>query len=478
MVCANCKREIPETAQVCPLCGCPVRTAGVPVSAFETDAGADAKAGQPPAASQASYPPQASYVHQQTGQTVQPSASGYGAPQFIPGRGVPGQPPTVPQAPYPPQASYVHQQTGQVFQPSAYGYGAPQFIPGGVMPGQPPKKRTAWIVFGIVAGILVVAGIALAGVLMWYNSPNQVFDRAMEVQDYAAAGAQLDLLRGYERSEAVEQFVTLAEDAYWSYNMDAASYEETEELLSELYDCCPEDEMREILDDLETLYSSKVNFETGELAQADGDYDIAIYHYDLVIMEDSLYDTAQERLEEVQEEYKDEIIKRAKELADKGQYLDACDTLLEGEEVLGADSDIDELWEEYYDKAWETEMDTYGLAPSGKYKTIEDLVNSDIMQEQLDSIMDEIITDGVGMDLSGQGNKLIYTFMFFEDFSDVDTDVLREALDAELDEMSSVFEGVAASLKDMVEVEDPTVVVKYVTSDGTLLCSREFRAAE
>ncbi len=423
MVCANCKREISEAARICPFCGCPVQTGGT----------------GNPAGAQAPY---------------------------------------APQTPYPPPTQYVPQQTGQAPQPPAYGYGAPQFIPGGGMPGQPPKKRTAWVVIGIVAGFLVAAGVVLASVLAWLNSPSQIFDRAMKAQDYAAAGAQLELLKGYERIEAVEEFADLANNACWDYNEGRASYEETKDLLDMLYSYCPEPDLENALDDLEVFYDSKMYFEAGKSAETAGNYPEAIWNYEQVIGEDSLYDTAQEKLEELRKQYKNQIVKKAKELADQGEYEAACDILLGGEEVLGTDSDIDELWEEYQDKAWETEMDSYGLAPSGKYKTMEAFVNSDLMQEQLDSILDEIASDGVEVQLSGQGNQLIYTFTLLEDFPGMDTAVLGVALDAALDEMGSVFESVAASLKDAVEVEDPVVVVEYVTSDGTLLCSREFRAAE
>lgn len=439
MICVNCKRELPEGTQFCPFCGAPAQSAGAPAVNCKADPGTGGAAGQPSA-----------------------------APRYVPQN---------PQSPYPQQGPYVQQRPGQAPQPPAYGYGtpaAPQFVPGGA-PGQPPKKKARWVVLGIAAAFLVVTGVVLASVLSWYNAPAQKFDRAMKAEDYAAAGAQLDAMDFYDRLEAVEEFVELANDACWDYNTGGASYEETEDLLNMLYGCCPEPDLKNVLDDLEILRESKADFEAGESAENAGDYPEAILKYGRVVEEDILYDEAQEKSEGIRERYRDEILQKAEELAGKGEYEAAADILLESMDILTEDDEVSDLWEEYQDKAWEAEMDAKGFAPSGKYKTVEDFVNSDVMQSQLSGMMESMASAGMSIEITGQGNKLIYTFVY-EDLYGVDQEFLGNALAEALESMSDTFESVAASLKEAVEVENPVVVVEYVTADGTVLCSREFAA--
>ena len=115
-----------------------------------------------------------------------------------------------------------------------------------------------------------------------------------------------------------------------------------------------------------------------------------------------------------------------------------------------------------------------GLNANGKFDTIDGFVNSDIVQSQLDSLKTSAEDSGMNITITGEGNKLIYTFTYGEG---TETDGLAEALEAALDTQASTFEGVAASLKEAVEVEDPIVVVLYADSEGNEIYSREFTAA-
>lgn len=115
-----------------------------------------------------------------------------------------------------------------------------------------------------------------------------------------------------------------------------------------------------------------------------------------------------------------------------------------------------------------------GLNANGKFDTIDGFVNSDIVQSQLDSLKTSAEDSGMNITITGEGNKLIYTFTYGEG---TDTEDLAEALEAALDTQASTFEGVAASLTEAVEVEDPIVVVVYADSEGNEIYSREFTAA-
>ena len=116
------------------------------------------------------------------------------------------------------------------------------------------------------------------------------------------------------------------------------------------------------------------------------------------------------------------------------------------------------------------------LPTSGKFATIDEFVNSSIMQSQIKTLKDSAGDSGMDdITLAGEGNKLIYTFTFAEG---TETEGMAEALEAALDTQASTFENVASSLKAAVEVEDPIVVVTYADSEGNEIYSREFTAAE
>ncbi len=113
------------------------------------------------------------------------------------------------------------------------------------------------------------------------------------------------------------------------------------------------------------------------------------------------------------------------------------------------------------------------FAGCGKYATVDEYVNSDAVQAELATVMEQMEGSGMQMDVYGDGNKLVYAYTY-----DVEIDaeqaapLLEEALAAEAD----TFEDVAASLKSAVDVENPTVVVTYLNPDGSVIYSAEFTA--
>ena len=50
-------------------------------------------------------------------------------------------------------------------------------------------------------------------------------------------------------------------------------------------------------------------------------------------------------------------------------------------------------------------------------------------------------------------------------------------MDGIADQMAPTFELIAETLKNVVEVDNPVLVVKYMDADGTELYSREFSSA-
>ncbi len=107
------------------------------------------------------------------------------------------------------------------------------------------------------------------------------------------------------------------------------------------------------------------------------------------------------------------------------------------------------------------------LNANGKYSTVEDFVNSDLMQGQLETIKSQL---GDISTVTGEGNKMIFTITY--DLGDRDAAVVSAAMD----KMAPAFEAMAGSLQDAVEAENPVIVVNYIAKDGTELYSREFSA--
>ena len=81
------------------------------------------------------------------------------------------------------------------------------------------------------------------------------------------------------------------------------------------------------------------------------------------------------------------------------------------------------------------------------------------------------------MELTGEGNQLIYNFIIEDpDISAImasDPSYLTDSLESQ----ASTFSSVAKSLSAAIDVEDPVVVVRYTGSDGTVLASQEYPAS-
>lgn len=110
----------------------------------------------------------------------------------------------------------------------------------------------------------------------------------------------------------------------------------------------------------------------------------------------------------------------------------------------------------------------------GKFSSVQSYVESEAVQSQLQDLFRSLEGSGMDMDVRGEDNKLIYEYTFNTDLGD--TDVIAASLEQALEANASTFESVAADLKEAVNVDNPVVVVRYMTGDGKELCSREFSA--
>ena len=111
---------------------------------------------------------------------------------------------------------------------------------------------------------------------------------------------------------------------------------------------------------------------------------------------------------------------------------------------------------------------------TGKFNSIEEYVNSDLLQNQLKGMLDSYKDAGIDIKLVGEGNKLIYLCTLSDEYASIDG--MAETLEEGLDDQASTYESIASTLKLAVNVEDPVVEVRYQTESGKVLCSREYSA--
>ena len=120
----------------------------------------------------------------------------------------------------------------------------------------------------------------------------------------------------------------------------------------------------------------------------------------------------------------------------------------------------------------EDSTDSSDLPASGKYATLEDFINSDIMQEQLQTQTATLEGSGLNVELAADGSKLIYNFTITDPNLTAALDVAT--LESTLNSQASVYESIASTIPLAVEIENPSVVVRYLDSTGAELLSKEF----
>ena len=109
---------------------------------------------------------------------------------------------------------------------------------------------------------------------------------------------------------------------------------------------------------------------------------------------------------------------------------------------------------------------------TGKFKSIAEYLNYPEVKQQIDTLIESMKSMGLNMKVTGEGNKLIYTYQYIQQAPAGTANALKDSLQTQ----AGTFEGVAASLKVAIDVSNPVVVVKYLNADGTLLLSQEFQA--
>lgn len=208
------------------------------------------------------------------------------------------------------------------------------------------KKWRIWVAAG--CAVLLLAGGG--GFLLWYQSDARQFERAMEKDAFADAQEFYAGLSSEEQQKADEKLTASAQEIYDLYNQEEISYEEAEEELTVLLENYPLEGIQDISDSLSSLHDSKQSFSQAEEAAAAGDYRSAIAFYQAVLESDSRYHSAQEKMQEAMEAYKNQVISQSRELLEAGDFDGAKTAMNEGLDLLKNDQDIQSLRQEISEK--------------------------------------------------------------------------------------------------------------------------------
>ena len=120
--------------------------------------------------------------------------------------------------------------------------------------------------------------------------------------------------------------------------------------------------------------------------------------------------------------------------------------------------------------------DTADDTAAGKFASIQEFIDSDMMQKELATQLESLEGTGSSMELTAEDNKLIYNFKI--DDPDLSAVMDTATLESTLDSQASTFESVAGVLPAAIDIENPVIVVRYLDSDGNELASREFAPSD
>ncbi len=103
------------------------------------------------------------------------------------------------------------------------------------------------------------------------------------------------------------------------------------------------------------------------------------------------------------------------------------------------------------------------------YDTVQEYAESDVIQESMNTLNESYKNQGLEVTITGEDNKLIYNYKYIEI---VNYEGLAEALAGAL--TLDMFDSVIASIKLVVDEENPVVVVRYIDANDEEIYSQEF----
>ena len=96
------------------------------------------------------------------------------------------------------------------------------------------------------------------------------------------------------------------------------------------------------------------------------------------------------------------------------------------------------------------------------YASVEEFVQSEEVQQQVQKASEQYQADG---------DKLVFTYAVS---TQIDAAATIPALEMEFDAQASSFTEVIQQMREQIDVENPSIVLRYVNADGSEILSREF----
>ena len=203
------------------------------------------------------------------------------------------------------------------------------------------------LVFGIILAILLVGGICIQG---QGDSVGKV-EKLLEEGDWdSAKTVYAESIQGDDKAEKKAETVLteLLDQTKTDYINQILDYSTAMDILEAIKEMNPEilhyDEVRAYI---EGLKQSRDAYNSGELMLESGLYVEAIRCLEQVCEEDANYANAQKKIETAKEDYRTNALKEAEGYRNEGKYLDAIYVLQDVLVVLGPDSEINKLLDEY-----------------------------------------------------------------------------------------------------------------------------------
>lgn len=126
-----------------------------------------------------------------------------------------------------------------------------------------------------------------------------------------------------------------------------------------------------------------------------------------------------------------------------------------------------------------TQATTKKPSSSKQYASIKDYVNDPTFQAAVKKEMAAYEGQGMSMTITGEGNKLVYTYKYTDKNLIDDNFTLEDAqeyFDDAIKSQESQFKSLCKQLTNYIDVDDPVVVLRYYDYDDTLIWEKEFKA--
>ena len=106
------------------------------------------------------------------------------------------------------------------------------------------------------------------------------------------------------------------------------------------------------------------------------------------------------------------------------------------------------------------------------FNSVEEMAESPLMDTLVQTFEESLADSGMSISIASEGNSLVFNFTIEDEelASQMTEDVLAQAMETQ----RSTFESAAADMSTAVTVDDFSVTVQYLTTDGTVLYSEEF----